>query len=82
MSEVCFKVPALDKAERQAIKALRRGDADQSQQALALAVIVNKLSGANELQYVPGSQDQSAFLSGRAFVGNQIKKIINHKIED
>lgn len=74
---VAFDYPKLTKDEHQALKALRKGDASAYQQQLALQVIINKLSRAQDLLYIPGSFDQSAFLNGRAFVGQSLLKYVN-----
>jgi len=73
----CFRCRELQKEEKQAIKQLAIGEADEYQQKLALSVIVNLFSRSHDLCYVPDSQDQSTFISGRAFVGQKILKTIN-----
>jgi len=73
----CFKCRPLQKAEKQAIKSVAKGEADEYQQRLAISVIVNLFSRTHDLCYVPDSQDQSTFISGRAFVGQKILKTIN-----
>ena len=79
---VALDVAPLDKPEHVAIKALAKGEADAGQQVLALEAIVKKLSRAFDLGYIPGSFDESAFLSGRGFVGQQITKAINTPVKD
>jgi len=74
---ICFSTPRLGKREVEAIKALNKGEASKHQQKLALAVICNKLSRAQDLLYSPNSSDETAFLNGRGFVGQKILKIIN-----
>lgn len=73
----CLYVPKLDKQEIIAIKQLAKGEASEYEQRLALKVIVNKLSRAQDLLYTPGSFDQTAFFAGRGFVGQQILASIN-----
>ena len=73
----CLRCPDLNKQEHAAIKALGKGEADEFQQRLALKVIVNTFSRTHDLCYVPDSQDQSTFISGRAFVGQKILKYLN-----
>ena len=63
--------------EQRALKALESGTASDYQQRLALYLITNKLSRAQDLLYIPGNTHASAFLNGRAFVGQQILKILN-----
>lgn len=77
---ICFQTPALDKHDIEAIKALDNGTATEYQQKLALAVIVKKLSRTHDLLFVPNSHDETAFLSGRGFVGDKIIKIISQPI--
>lgn len=85
----CFLYPAISNEEHSAIKALHKGEADAYQQALALKVIVSKFSRAHDLLYFPDSFDQTAFINGRAFVGQQVLLLlkipigkINHKQEE
>jgi len=73
----CFQTPPLNKLEIEALKALNKGEATEHQQKLALATICNKFSRAQDALYVPGTFDETAFLNGRAFVGQKILKIIN-----
>lgn len=73
----CFKCRELTKPEHEALKALHAGEADEYQQQLALKVIVNVFSRAQDMTYIPGSFDQTAVLSGRAFVGQKILKYLN-----
>ena len=73
----CFDCPELSKEEHIALKNLYSGEADEGQQRLALAIIVNKFSRTHDLTYIPGSFDQSSFTAGRAFVGQKILKYLN-----
>lgn len=72
-----FRVGEIDDNEHRAIRALYQGVASEHQQRLALKVIVNKISRARDVLYVPGSTDATAFLNGRAFVGQQLLKYLN-----
>lgn len=76
----CVQTPALTVEEERAIKALYRGDASAVEQRLALKVIVNKLCRADDLLYMPGSFDETAFMQGRGFVGKQIMKILKQPL--
>lgn len=76
MTSEVFNHPPLDRQDVEALKALNQGTASADQQRLALYVIVNKLSRAHDVLYLPGSFDESAFLSGRGFVGQKILKYI------
>ncbi len=74
----CFDVPDIDKQEIEALKALYAGTATEGQQRLALHTIVNKMARAHDVLYIPGDNARdSAFLSGRAFVGQQILLYLN-----
>ena len=66
----CFKVDELEDHEVYAIRAVGEGKATEYQQQLAIQVIVKKFSRVHDLLFIPGSQDETAFLSGRAFVGS------------
>jgi len=72
----CFKCVQESKEEIQAIKALGNGDATEFQQKLALKVITNSYCRAHDLSYIPSSYDQTAFIAGRAFVGQRILKVL------
>lgn len=62
-----------------AIKNVFAGTADAHQQRLAIVAIVNKLSRAHDVLYIPGTDGQRStdFLNGRAFVGQLIHKYLN-----
>jgi hypothetical protein len=79
---VAFQMPALSKHDCVAIKALSVGEATPEQQVAAMAAIIKKVSNAYQLQFVPGSSDESTFLAGRAFVGLKITRIINEPVPD
>lgn len=79
---VAFDVQPLARQEQMALKMLAQGEATPHQQTVALECIVKKLSRAFELGYIPGSFDQSAFLAGRGFVGQQITKAINSPLKE
>ena len=72
----CFDYDKLDESEIKALKSLYDGEADASQQRLVLNVIVNKFCRSNDVLFIPGNPDQTAFLNGRAFVGQQIQKYL------
>ncbi len=74
---IAIKTPDVTVEEQSALQAVYQGVADEHQQRLALYVIINKFSRVHDLAYVPGSFDESAFLSGRGFVGAKILKYIN-----
>jgi hypothetical protein len=76
-TEECFECAPLNKEEIASLKALHEGNATPRQQALSLSVIVNKFARAHDMPYIPGSFDQSTFISGRAFVGQKILKYLH-----
>ena len=72
-----FRVPIVDEREHRALRALYTGTASEHQQRVALKVIINKLSRAQDLLYIPGNTEGTAFINGRAFVGQQLLKYLN-----
>lgn len=72
----CFECRKPTKSEHEAIRNLGRGQATEYQQQLALKFIVDSISRADDLLYIPDSIDQTAFLNGRAFVGKKLQKLI------
>jgi len=66
----------LSEYEVHSLRALEAGEANPHQQTTALAVIVQVLSGAYDLEYIPGSPEGSSFRGGRSFVGKEIIKIL------
>jgi hypothetical protein len=74
MSFPTLEVKWLTRSENAALKACYAGHANAHQQRLALVVIVNKFCRANDLLYIPDHPDQTAFMNGRAFPGQQIMK--------
>ena len=73
----CFKYDPLTKDEHIALKELYAGRATEYQQRLALKVIVNNFARSHDNCFIPDASDQSAFISGRAFVGQQILLHLN-----
>lgn len=74
-----FKVN-ITRSEIIAIKDVFAGKGTPYQQRLAIATIVNKLSRAQDVLYIPGGiegQRSTDFLNGRAFVGQLIHKYLN-----
>ena len=74
---IAMRTAELDDIEHRALRAMYAGNATEHQQRLALKVIINKFSRAQDALYIPGSFDQTAFLNGRAFVGQQLLKFLN-----
>lgn len=77
----CLETKKLSEEEIRALRAVWRGDATEYQQRLTLKIIVNKLSRADDLLFIPDSHDQTAFLQGRGFVGKQITKYLKLPID-
>ncbi len=68
------------KHEHEAIKCLSKGTATEHQQMLALKYITSSVSRMNDLLFIPGCPDETVFLNGRAFVGQNILKLIKMPI--
>lgn len=77
-----LEVPALTRAEHEAIKNLCNGEATPDQQVTAVAVIVHKFAEPQELSYIPGSFDETAFLAGRRFIASLIRKYKTIKVSE
>lgn len=71
-----LRTESLDKQEMYALRALQEGNADAYQQQLALSVVLKKFCRTYDLAFVPGKADESAFLAGRQFPGQQIMKYL------
>ena len=76
----CFDVSQPTAKQIRALKACWAGTADTYQQRLALKLIVSNFSRAQDVLFIPGSPDQTAFLNGRGFVGAQILKHLNQSV--
>jgi hypothetical protein len=66
-------VKKLDAQEHEAIRRCYEGTAEPHQQRLAIQVIVKEFCQPQDLLYVPGSFDETAFINGRAFVASRIR---------
>lgn len=62
-------------ADVSAFQALERGEADEFQQKRALKWLIERAAGTYEFQYYPSDRDTS-FALGRAFVGQQVVKLL------
>lgn len=70
-----------EKADVIALQALAEGIANEGQQKRALDWII-KAAGTYDLVYRPGGQEgdrDTCFAGGKAFVGQQIVKLLNYK---
>lgn len=63
-----------ERHEVAAMQALWRGEADAQQQKKALDWILDAVCRVNDMEYRPGSFDETAFAAGRRYVGSQIIK--------
>lgn len=77
-----FKVSDLTKTEHRALRALWSGTATAEQQQTGVAVIIKKLARYGDMTFIQGSQDGSAFLAGRAFVGAQLRRLVEAPVRD
>ena len=69
-------VPAQwEDADVLSLQALARGEASESQQKRALQWLIERASGTYEFHYYPSERD-TAFALGRAFVGQQVVKML------
>ena len=57
-------------------QAIQRGDADEFQQRRALKWLIEEAAGTYEFQFYPSDRETS-FGLGRAFVGQQVVKMLN-----
>ncbi|WP_456389734.1 hypothetical protein [Profundibacter sp.] len=65
--------------EVEALQALKRGEANEHQQRLALDWIINKAAGTYEISFrsdADGGERETAFAEGRRFVGLQSVKML------
>lgn len=83
-----FEPPSYDDQDVRAIKALGAGVANESQQKIAFAWIVNKAAATYDQPYRPGGDGdrETVFACGRMFVGQQIVKlmkiVVPEKVKD
>lgn len=78
--EPVYLPPPADTKVRAAIRRLARGEATKDQQMLALNWIITRAAYTYDFHFRPsedGGERDTAFALGRAFVGQQIVKIIN-----
>lgn len=66
---------AYELADSSAFQALQRGDASADQQRRALDWLIKHGSGMYQFHYYPSDRD-TAFALGRAFVGQQVVKLL------
>lgn len=66
-----------DVADASALQALNRGDATEEQQRRALRFVIETLCGTYDLAYRPASARDTDFALGKAYVGQQIVKLLH-----
>ena len=71
-----WRIPSITKAETIAIQALNKGNANESQQALALKCIIEKMCGYYDEPFHPESERFTNLYLGRRNVAAQIMKEI------
>lgn len=67
--------PPYELADASAFQALQRGDATPDQQKRALDWLIKAGAGVYQFHYYPSDRD-TAFALGRAFVGQQVVKLL------
>ena len=72
----CFRGARLTQREIYALQQLEEGNAAPDVQRLALQAILRKLCRVYDLHFVAGKPDQTAFLAGRGYVGQEIIKFL------
>ncbi len=70
----CFKCRSASRHEVYAIQALEKGEATPYQQQQVLNYILQELCAVYQVGFVPDSPDQSNYLQGRQFPGQQLFK--------
>jgi len=74
--------PAYDLADISAMQALQRGDATPDQQVRALKWLIEQAAGTYQFHFYPDSARATDFALGRAFVGQQIVKLLRLSVGD
>jgi hypothetical protein len=74
--------PLWETADAGALQALARGEALPHQQQRALDFIIKSLAGTYDMSYRPESDRDTSFAEGRRFVGLQVVKLLNLKLEN
>jgi len=68
--------PTYSKFDVLALQALNTGTANESQQKRAIKWIIEQACGTYDFHFMPNSQRDTDFSLGRAFVGQQLVKLI------
>jgi hypothetical protein len=64
-----------------AVQALHRGDATDEQQRRALRYLIENLCGTYDLAYRPASPRDTDFALGKAWVGQQLVKLLHINVQ-
>jgi hypothetical protein len=72
-----WKPSKWDVADAAALQALHRGEATEHQQQRALKFVIEVLCGTYDLAYRPTSARDTDFALGKAYVGQQIVKLLH-----
>ena len=75
LAEIAYAPAPYEPADVTAIQALHRGEADEFQQQRAIKWLIEAAAGTYQFHYYP-SDRETAFALGRAFVGQQIVKLL------
>lgn len=73
--------PPYELADVSAFQALQRGDASPDMQQRALKWLIEQGAGTYQFNYYPSERD-TAFALGRAFVGQQVVKLLHLSLAD
>jgi hypothetical protein len=80
-----WRVKLYDAADVSAIKAVTAGTATPEQQQRAMQYIVVVLCATDDMSYRPGGEDgrrDTDFAEGARFVGNQIKRLAQGRMDE
>lgn len=71
-----WKPVPYEKPDAASLQALERGEASAEQQKRALKWIIEQAAGTYDMHYWPTHERDTNFALGRAFVGQQIVKLL------
>lgn len=80
-TKTAWQPPEWELADAYAIQKLIEGKADEAQQKRAIDWIINKAAQTYDMAYRPESARDTDFALGRAFVGQQIVKLIKLNLQ-
>lgn len=76
-THAAYLPPEWELSDAYALKSLVAGTASADQQQRAVAWIINRAAATYDMAYRPESARDTDFALGRAFVGQQVVKLIN-----